>query len=190
MFTEVETDGKGMHTSLRLSSCSLLGSVPVWSQFLLLCFVSLRQLLSGEVKEFRKRVTIGQSRLLASKLVEERVQNRLSGSQTQFRLILQQLLNQFDGLGGRARTENLSPGLLTDGREFEFRVAWVHAMDLILGGCSKNFDNLNELIDTRFAGEERLTDKELGYNAAYGPHINGWRVVSGAENELRGTVVA
>jgi hypothetical protein len=50
-------------------------------------------------------------------------------------------------------------------REFVLHVIRVHGTDLVARGCAENFDDLDKLIDTRFAGEQRLPEHELGHYA-------------------------
>lgn len=45
-------------------------------------------------------------------------------------------------------------------------VVGVHGPDLITRGCSENFDDLDQLVDARLAGEERLPKHEFGHHAA------------------------
>lgn len=42
--------------------------------------------------------------------------------------------------------------------KFEFRVIWIHFAYLFSCRCAQNFDDLNQLIDTRIAGENWLAE--------------------------------
>jgi len=79
---------------------------------------------------------------------------------------------------------------LSDGGELELGIAWVHAMDLVLSWCAEYLNNFNELINARLSWEKRLTNKKFSNNAAHGPDIDSWGVVSSSKDELRSSIVA
>lgn len=98
--------------------------------------------------------------------------------------------DQVDGFLGGARAEDLAPSLLSDGGELELRIAWVHAVDLVLSRCTEYLDNFNKLVNTRLSWEEGLTDEKFGDDAAHGPDIDGRGVVSRSKDELGSPIVA
>lgn len=53
-----------------------------------------------------------------------------------------------------------------DLREFVLHIVGVHSPDLLAGWCAKNLDDFDELVDTRFTGEERLTQHQLCHDTA------------------------
>lgn len=50
------------------------------------------------------------------------------------------------------------PWMWSDQWEPEGCVIWIHLVDLLSSGSSKNFDDLHKLINSRIAGEERLAE--------------------------------
>ena len=50
--------------------------------------------------------------------------------------------------------------------EFVFHIVGVHSPDLLAGWCAKNFDDFDELVDTRFTGEEGLAQHQLRHDTA------------------------
>lgn len=66
---------------------------------------------------------------------------------------------------------HLVEGMGLDLREFVLHVVRVHGADLVARGRAEHFDDFHELVDTRLAGEERLSEHEFGHDTASGPHI-------------------
>jgi hypothetical protein len=58
-----------------------------------------------------------------------------------------------------------------DLRELVLHVIGVHRADLVPGGCSEHFDDLHELVNTRLAREQWLSQHKLCHNATSGPNI-------------------
>jgi hypothetical protein len=52
-----------------------------------------------------------------------------------------------------------------------FHVVGVHGADLIASGSSQDLDNLDQLVNARLTGEQRLTEHELSHDTASGPDI-------------------
>lgn len=50
-------------------------------------------------------------------------------------------------------------------------VVGVHGADLVSCGCAQHLDDLNELVDTRLTGEQRLSQHELSHDTASRPDI-------------------
>ena len=116
--------------------------------------------------------------------------NGFQGLQAPFRVVDEQVGDQVDSFFGRARPEDLAPGLLSDGGELELGITWVHAVDLVLRRRAEHLDDFDELIDARLSGKEGLADEELGDNAANRPDIDGRGVVCRSKDEFGGSVVA
>jgi hypothetical protein len=55
--------------------------------------------------------------------------------------------------------------------ELVLHIVRVHCPNLVPGGSAKNFDDLHQLIDSRFAGEKRLPKHQLCHDAPGGPDI-------------------
>jgi hypothetical protein len=51
--------------------------------------------------------------------------------------------------------------------ELKFGIVGIHGTYLLAGGCAKDLDNFDKLIDARVAGEEWLAEEELSANASY-----------------------
>lgn len=57
----------------------------------------------------------------------------------------------------KRKSTYLLPGMRLDLREFEFGVIGIHFANLVAGGCAKNLDDLDQLVHTAVAREDRLT---------------------------------
>lgn len=66
----------------------------------------------------------------------------------------------------------------------------VHRQNLRFRRSTQRFDDLNELVNIVAGNKQRLESKHLSNNAARGPHVNLSCVVSGTENQLRGSVAS
>lgn len=81
----------------------------------------------------------------------------------------------------------------------------VHSLDLLPGGCSKDLDNLDQLIDTRFTREEGLSQHQFSHHTSCRPNIcesaldssfgfvkptNGGCVVGSAKDQFGSSVVS
>lgn len=102
--------------------------------------------------------------------------------QSIFGVVHKQVCDQVHRLLGRARAEHLAPGLLPNRWELELGVAWVHAVDLLLGRSPQHLDDLDQLVNTRITGEQWLSHQKLSYDAANGPDVNGRSIVSSSED--------
>lgn len=50
-------------------------------------------------------------------------------------------------------------------------VVGIHGADLVASRSSQNLDDLDQLVDTRLTGEQRLTEHKLSHDTASGPDI-------------------
>lgn len=66
---------------------------------------------------------------------------------------------------------NLVERMRLDLRELVFHVVGVHGANLIPCGRTENLDDLDKLVDTRLAGEQRLSEHELCHYTTGRPHI-------------------
>lgn len=87
-------------------------------------------------------------------------------------------------------TENLVEWMWLDLRELVLHVVWVHRTNLVAGWGTENLDNLHQLVDSRLAREERLSQHQLGHNTSRGPNIDLGSVVGSSEDQLRRSVVS
>jgi hypothetical protein len=55
--------------------------------------------------------------------------------------------------------------------ELVLHVVGIHGPNLVAGRRAEDLDDLDELVDARLAGEQRLAEHELGHDAAGGPHV-------------------
>jgi len=62
-------------------------------------------------------------------------------------------------------------GMWFDLREFVFHVIRIHGSYLFFGRSSEDFDDFNELIDTRFSWEQRWSSKQFRHNTSSWPDI-------------------
>lgn len=109
------------------------------------------------VREFRFRVP---------ELVKERMDHRLNGSESARGRVFQKSGDELQSLWWCPRTEDLAEGVRFDLRELVLHIVGVHRLDLLPRWCSQNFDDLNQLIDSALAGEEGLTQHQLGHNTS------------------------
>ena len=72
------------------------------------------------------------------------------------RVIHENLRDHVDRVRRGSRSEDLVPGVRLDLREFEFGVVRVHAVDLLACGRPQHLDDFNQLVNSRFAREQRL----------------------------------
>jgi hypothetical protein len=56
-------------------------------------------------------------------------------------------------------------------RKLVFHVVGIHGSDLVSGRRAEDLDDLDELVDARLSGEQRLAQHELGHDAAGGPNV-------------------
>ncbi|KAI3487957.1 hypothetical protein L1887_48040 [Cichorium endivia] len=147
------------------------------------------KLLLGPVEERGHLAAVGHADLARAKLVEEGVAERLDGGETRAGRVLEQSGDEVDGVGRRARTEDLGEGMRSDLGELVLHVVGVHGLDLLARGRAEHLDDLDELIDAALAGEERLPLHELGHDAACGPDVDVGGVIGGAKDELGSSVV-
>lgn len=128
--------------------------------------------MAGEVKERRKVLElarlvprIGKAGVGIPEVIKEGLHHRVDGRQTLGGCVLQQLANQVDG-GLVGLAEHLVERMGLDLRKLVLHVVRVHSSNLLAGGCPQHLDNFDELIDTRFTGEERLTKHQFCHDAA------------------------
>lgn len=106
-------------------------------------------------------------------LVEEGVYHGVDGSLTLGWRILQQSGDEIDSIGV-SLSEDLVEGVRLDLRELVLHVVGVHGANLLPSRRAENLDDLDQLVNTRFTWEQRLTKHELGHDASRGPHIYRW----------------
>ena len=104
-------------------------------------------------------------------------------------LINEELGDEIDGFRRGGETENLRPEVGLDLGEIKVREGAVHGLDLLAGGSAEDLDDFDQLIDARFAGEQRLSQQELSQNAPGGPDIDARTIIGGSKDELRRSVV-
>lgn len=103
-------------------------------------------------------------------LVEEGMYHCVDGSLTLSWCVLEQSGDEIDSIGV-SLSEDLVEGVRLDLRELVLHVVGVHGANLLPSRRSENFDDLNQLVNTRFTGEQRLTKHQLGHDTSSGPHI-------------------
>jgi hypothetical protein len=147
--------------------------------------VQLRHVPGGSVRVAR----VWQACVGISQFVKERVNHGVDGRQTLCWRVFKEFRDQIDGtrislsehlctlLAKKASNEEteyrayLTERMRLDLGELVLHVIGVHRADLVPSGCSKHFDDLHELVDTRLAREQRLSEHELCHNATGGPDI-------------------
>ena len=119
-------------------------------------------------------------------LVEEGLDHSINGRQSLGRRVLKKGGNEVDGVVGRfpeyldiiswgTGTEELAIYLIERVRldlwELVLHVVRVHCPNLVPSRSAKNLDDLNQLVDSRFAREQRLPKHQLCHDATGGPDI-------------------
>lgn len=135
--------------------------------------------MASKVEEFRKitKLTrsmsgIGQLGLGITQLVEEGVDHGVDGRLSLCRGIFEQLGDEIDGVG-ISLAEDLAEGVRLDLGELVLHVVGVHGANLFPGGGAENFDNFDQLVNARLAGEEGLAEHELSHDTARRPDVWG-----------------
>lgn len=126
---------------------------------------------------------IGESSIGVPKFIEERVNHGVDSRETLSRSILEELGNKINRVrvsltehlriklvpvlscSNRVNTTHLVEWVWLDLWEFVLHVVGVHGTDLIPSRSTKHLDNLDQLVNTRFSGEQGLTEHELGHDA-------------------------
>ena len=72
---------------------------------------------------------------------------------------------------GTANYTDLVEGVRLDLRELVLHVVGVHRANLVSCGCAENLDDLDELVNARLTGKERLPKHELSHDTAGRPYI-------------------
>lgn len=103
-------------------------------------------------------------------LVEEGVHHGVDGSLTLCWRILKQSGDKIDSIGV-SLSEDLVEGVRLDLRELVLHVVGVHGANLLPSRRAENLDDLDQLVNTRFTWEQRLTKHQLGHDTSSGPHI-------------------
>ena len=98
---------------------------------------------------------VGQHRVGVAQLIKMVVSHGVNGGQPFGWRVLKKLA---DKINSRAVSppEDLGERVGLDLRETVFHVVRVHGANLFLGRRAEHFDDLNELVDTRIAGKQRL----------------------------------
>jgi len=64
-------------------------------------------------------------------------------------------------------SEYLLPRQGSDLRKSVLVVVWVHCKDFLSGGGSQDFNDLDKLVDTTLAREDRLAEHQFSNDATY-----------------------
>ncbi len=139
--------------------------------------VVLNRLTLGKTEEVWHGLAIWKACILISEFVKVGVQKGLKGSWSLRWVISQQSCHEVDCLARGPMTEHLLPRQRFDLREPVFRVFRIHCQNFVSAWCTKDFDNLDELIDATFSGEDGLAEHEFCNDAADGPDIDVGAVV-------------
>lgn len=114
----------------------------------------------------------------------------LVGSQALARVEHHQVLQQVKCVVARSR-EQVSQALgFGGGKRLKHGLSQrgVYGFDIFGGGPSCNFHHSVQLVQGRSTWEHRLSQQQLGQNAAKRPHVHSLGVLVGAEEDLRGSV--
>ncbi len=138
-----------------------------------------RESLTGSDVEYFLRDDLAgrQSAAFLLDLVEVGVAERLDGRESSVGFVDEQLRDELEDFGWRARPEDVLPGEWLDLGEIEAVVFWVHVEDLVLVRSPEDFDYFNELVDAAVSGEDGLAKEKLGDDATDGPNVNLSRVL-------------
>ena len=113
---------------------------------------------------------VRQLRAWVPQLVEERMDHGVDSAESLGRGVLEELGNEIDCVRiGLA--ENLIERVRLDLRELVLHVVGVHSPNLLPSGRTQDLDDLDQLVDTRFTGEERLSQHQLCHDATRRPYV-------------------
>lgn len=168
---------------------SLLGLVPVWDQLVdeVLSFVHF---FGGESEQVWEGLAVWQSGFLVSKFVEVWILEGFHWCWSLFGVVDQEFGHEVDGFSWGSASEHFFPRQGSDLWESIFFVVWVHGKDVLSWRSSQNFDDFNQLVDSRVTRENRLSKHEFSNNTSNRPHINVSRVVRVTKNKLRSSVIS
>lgn len=113
---------------------------------------------------------VWQLRVRVAKLIEKWVHHGIDGGQALGRRVLKQSRDKVDRVGIRL-TEYLAERMRLDLRELVLHVVRVHCPDLVARWRSKDLDDFNKLVNTRFSGEQWLAKHQLCHNTTSRPYI-------------------
>lgn len=86
-------------------------------------------------------------------------------------------------------SDNLALGIAAPFREGRLEVREAgDARPVLFAGCAQDAEDLEDLVNFRVAGEERLARGHFGEDAAHAPHVDAGAVLSAAEEDFRGAV--
>jgi hypothetical protein len=129
---------------------------------------------------------VGQPSIRIPQLIEEGLYHCVNGRQSLCRSILEKGGNEVDGVvGGFAKHLDTVSSQVTTGALAAYFTEWmrldlwklvlhivrVHCPNLVPGWSAKNFDDLHQLIDSRFAREKWLSKHQLCHDTPSGPDI-------------------
>lgn len=125
----------------------------------------------GQVSQLTSSMAgIGQLSVGIPEFVEEGVYHGVDGSLTLGWCVLQQSGDEVNGVS-ISLSEDLVEGVRLDLRELVLHVVGVHGANLLSSRRAEDFDDLNQLVNTRFTREQRLTKHQLSHDTSSGPHI-------------------
>lgn len=142
------------------------------------------------VVDVGRRAAIGETHARLAELVEEGVGQGIERVQTRRGDVAEELRDKIDGRGRGAVSEHARPCVRLNGGEAEARVVGVHGVDFLARGRAEDLDDLDQLLQTAIAREQRGAEQELCHDASKGPDVDGSGVLGGLEHELGRAVVA
>lgn len=120
-------------------------------------------------------------------ILDVRVFERLLDGESIARVDAEELADQVDGFFAGAG-EHLVEGLLlgdVDLAEDVPREVRFEGLDVFRRGLSREFEDFLDLVERAVAGEDRAVRDELAHDAADAPHVDGFGVLRGAEEDFR-----
>jgi hypothetical protein len=121
---------------------------------------------SREFTELASSVSrVGKLSVGVTKLVEEGVNHGINCRLSLGGGVLEQASNEVNSVGVRL-SEDFIEGMRLNLRELVLHIVGVHCSNLFPSRCTQNFDDLDELVDTRLAREKRLAKHELGHHTS------------------------
>lgn len=143
-----------------------------------------------EIEQIWEWAPVGQSGILISQFIKvgisQRVKRQRSGSWVEYQESCHEI-NCFLWCPG---SENSVPRERLDLRESVLFVFWVHSKNLVSLRSSEDLDNLDELVNSTFSWEYRLSKHEFSDDTSDSPDVDLCCILRVAEDQFRRSIIS
>jgi len=113
---------------------------------------------------------IWESSVWIAELIKERMHHSINRGKSLSWSVLEETGNELDGIIV-SFAENLVERMRLDLRKFVLHIVGIHGTNLVTSWGSQDFNDFDQLIDTRLSWEQRLPKHQLCHNTASRPNI-------------------